>query len=73
MEPENSQQPATGPYPEIEQSSPHIPTLFSSNIIIPYMHRSPEWSLLFMSSNQNSVHISRLSHACYMSRSSRSL
>jgi hypothetical protein len=33
MEPEGSlpclQEPATGPYPESDQSSPHPPTLFS--------------------------------------------
>jgi len=50
MEPEGSlpisQQPATGPYPQPEVSSPHLTTIFTlnidSNIIIPSTPRSSD-------------------------------
>jgi len=37
-----------------------------SNIIIPSMSRSSGWSLPFRFSNQNTICILHLSHACYM-------
>jgi hypothetical protein len=45
-----SQEPATGSYPELDESSPHLPTLFSkihSNGIFQSLSISSEWSLPF--------------------------
>jgi len=53
----------------------NFPTYFIkiySNIIFPSTPRSSEWSLPFISSDQNFVIISHLSHACYIPRSSHS-
>jgi hypothetical protein len=44
---------------------PNFPTSHS-NIILPSTTRSSEWSLPFRFSNQSTVCISHLSHACYM-------
>jgi hypothetical protein len=47
-----SQQPATGPYPEPDESSPHLPTCLCkihSNINFPSTTRSSEWSPLILS------------------------
>jgi len=67
-----SQKPATGPYPESDESSPHTPPPFStkihSNIIFPFPIRSSEWPLPFKFSNRNVVCVSVVFHACYMSR-----
>jgi hypothetical protein len=77
MEPEGSlpctQQPATGPYPQPDESSPHIPPylrMFHSNIIFPSTPRSSKWSLSFRRSKQYRARNSHLSNACYMSRPS---
>jgi len=77
MEPEGSlpcsQDPATGSYPEPYASSSHPPTLIPkihSNVILPLTPKSSEWSLPFRISDQNIVHISHLSSACYMPRPS---
>jgi len=71
MEPEGSllfsQKPVIGPYPEPDESSPHLPTHFPkiySNFMIPYKPSSSKWLLPFRFSNQNIVCISQLSHAC---------
>jgi hypothetical protein len=44
------QEPAVGPHPEADESSPHPPTQFPKdpfNITLPFMPRSSEWSPLF--------------------------
>jgi hypothetical protein len=66
MEPESllpcSQQPSTGPYFELDQSSPYHPILspIHLNIILPPTSRSFYWSLSFWLSHQNPLHISLL-------------
>jgi len=65
-----SQDPATGPYPEPDESSPRLPHYFAnihSNGIFPTTPRSSECSFLFRFFNQNIVFTSYLSRACYMS------
>jgi len=61
MEPEGSlpclQEPAT---------PSHCFLKTHSNIILPFIPRTSEWSLPFRFSDQNVVCISHLSHACYM-------
>jgi hypothetical protein len=72
LEPEGSlpcsQEPAAGSDPELDQSSPRHPILFSKihfNIILPPTPGSSEWSLYFWLSQQNLVCL--LSHhVCYM-------
>jgi len=62
-----SQEPATGPYPEQREPSPHLPTLLPkihSNIILPSMPRYSEWSIPSRFSNQNTKYNSYLSNAC---------
>jgi hypothetical protein len=66
MEPEGllpfSQDPATGPYPEPDASSPYSPTYFPkihSNIILPSRPNSSEWSVLFKFSEKNLVTLSQ--------------
>jgi hypothetical protein len=52
-----------GPYPEPDEPSPHLPTLFSrirSNIILPSTPTSSEWSLPFGFSDQDFVCIVHL-------------
>ena len=59
-----SKQSATCPYPEPDYSSSCFPILFfkiNSNIILPSMHSSSNWSLSFRFSFQNPVVISLLS------------
>jgi hypothetical protein len=51
---------------------PYFPNIHS-NITIPSTPRSSEWSLPFRFSNQDTVRISRLSHACYMPYSNHPL
>jgi len=51
--------------------SPCVPKIYS-NIILPSTPSSFEWSHPFRFSNNNFVHISHLSHACYMPRPSHS-
>jgi hypothetical protein len=49
MEPKSSEDPATGTYPETDESSPHLPILFpknNNNIIFPSMPRFSEFSSL---------------------------
>jgi hypothetical protein len=50
-----SQKPTTSPYPEPEESSRHIPTLFCKkrfNLILPFMPRSSWWfSFAFVAMN----------------------
>jgi hypothetical protein len=60
MEPEgslpSSQQPATGPYPEPDESVPHFQTYFPNiycNIILTSTPMFSEWSLTFRLSDQN--------------------
>jgi len=61
MEPKDSltdsQEPATGPYPESDASSPHLPLYFPEihYIILPSMPRWSRWSLPFRFSNQNII------------------
>jgi hypothetical protein len=60
MEPEGSlpcsQKPATGPYPELAESScpiyPYLPKA-QLNVILPPTPRSSRWSLAFGPPNQN--------------------
>jgi hypothetical protein len=67
MEPESSlpctQQPATGQYPEPDESNLHpryhLPNIHF-NIILPSMPTSSEWSRPFKLSNQNFARISHL-------------
>jgi hypothetical protein len=63
----HSQQPATGPYPEPVESSPHPPAYLPKINYDPILlstARSSEWSLSFGLSHQNLV--SLLFHACHM-------
>jgi hypothetical protein len=60
MEPEGSlpcsQEPATGHYPDLDESSPQLSILFLSilsNIIFPSTPRYSEWPLPFRISKQN--------------------
>jgi hypothetical protein len=74
----HSQEPATSPYPEPDESTPythththtHTPTnqptnlpKICSNPILPSMPRSSKWCLSFRLSHQNPVHFSPLSYA----------
>jgi hypothetical protein len=69
-----SQEPATGPYPEPDESSPHLSVQFPknhSNIIHPSMPSPFERFLPF--SLTKILYACHLSHACYMSRTSHLL
>jgi len=49
-----SQDPATGPYPELDESSPRLPMLFPNihfNFTLPSTIRSSKWPLPFRFSN----------------------
>jgi hypothetical protein len=77
MEPEDSlpytQQHATDPYPEADESSSQPPTLSMKirlNIILPSTPRSSTWYFPFRIYDQDLVCISRLPHASYMPRPS---
>jgi hypothetical protein len=63
-----SQQPASGSDPQPVQSSSHPFTLLKkqSNIILPSMPRSSEWSLFFRRSKQSFANRSHNPNACYM-------
>lgn len=52
-----SKEPATGPFPEPQQSTPHPPYFHNIhfNIIIPAMHRFSKWSLPFRLSRTASI------------------
>jgi hypothetical protein len=63
-----SQEPATSPYSEPHASSHTFQPLFPKILILTSTPRSSEWSLPFRFSNQNTLCISRLFHACYMPR-----
>jgi hypothetical protein len=75
-EPEDSwpcaQEPATGPYHELTESTLHpqpIQPISLTSILIHILSstpRSSEWSLSFRLSHQNLVQFSLLSHVCYM-------
>jgi hypothetical protein len=58
----HSQQPANGPYPEPDKSTPHpSPTNLSKvhfDPILPSTPRSSEWSVSFGRSHQNPLHVS---------------
>jgi len=64
-----SQEYVAGPYPEPDESSPHLRNLF---LYDPFRYyplstpRSSEWSLHFRFSDQTFVCISYHSHACYI-------
>jgi len=58
-----SQEPATGPYPEPDESSQEFPALF---LEVPPALQTSERSLPFRFSDQNFVCISHVSRACYM-------
>ena len=79
MEPEGllplSQEPATCPYPEPEQSSPCPPTHFLKVLIniLPSTPGSSKWSLSFRCPHQNHVYISSLPQTRYMPRPSHLL
>jgi hypothetical protein len=63
-----SQEPATDPYSEPDESSPHLHTFFkiNFNIIFPSVPLFQKFSLAFRFLNQNFVLISHPFHACYM-------
>jgi hypothetical protein len=70
MEPECSlpcsQEPATGPYPEPDESNPNLPPYFPKihfNIILSPTPWSSEWSLLFRIPNQIFVRIYNVCNA----------
>jgi len=68
-----SEDPASGPYPEPDESSPPLLLYFfeiHSGIILSSMPVSYKWSLLLRFSEQNFVHISHLSQARYIQCSS---
>jgi hypothetical protein len=67
-EPEGSQEPSTGPYPEPVRSSPYHPILyFLRSILILSTHlRVGLPSCLFWLSHQYPICIPRLPHSCYM-------
>jgi len=71
---QHSQQPATCPYPEPDQSSPcPHPTTWRFILILP-QHRpgSPMWSLSLTSPHRNPVSTFPLPEMCYMPRLSHS-
>jgi hypothetical protein len=55
----------------VHNFSPHFSTT-NSNIILPSISKSSEWSLPFRFSDQSFVYILHLSDACYMHRTSHS-
>jgi hypothetical protein len=55
----------TGPYPEPDESNPHLQP-FHFNTVLPLTPMSSKWSLPFRLSNQSFVHISHFTHAWYM-------
>ena len=66
-----SQQLATCPYPEPDQSSPFPPSHFLKlhlNIILPYTPGPFKWSLSVKFPHQNPVYTSPLHHKCYRVR-----
>jgi len=66
MEPEGSQEPAAGPCPEVDETSPHLPTLYQLrfNIILLSTPRSSMWPIYFRFSYQDFMWTSYPSHAC---------
>jgi len=70
-----SQKPATSPYPETDESRPHLPSIFPEDPFYYYhlpMHRSSMWSFPFRFTNQNFVYVSHFSYACYLPHPSHS-
>ena len=64
-----SQEPATCPYREPEQTSPWPPSNFSNirfNIIVPSMPGSFKWSVSIRVAHENRACTSPLPHMCYM-------
>jgi len=61
-----SQEPAIGPYPELDAHNPHLSNLF------PSIPRSSKLALPFTCSDCHVVSVTHLSHARYMPRQSHS-
>jgi len=57
--------PATCPYPEPDRSPSHFFEIYL-NIILPFAHRSSEWSLSVRSPHQNHACTSPVPHTCHM-------
>jgi hypothetical protein len=72
MQPEDSllcsQQPATGPYPEADESSPHLLTVFQRSILILSSHAHLDFRVVFPSGFQTILYVFLISYASYMPR-----
>jgi hypothetical protein len=67
-----SPEPETRPYPKAHESRPHTPTLLQNfSTILLSIPRSFKKISSFGFSDQNFIHISYITRACYMSATSR--